>query len=265
MTVEADKTLSWSSDRPSVATVADGNVTGVAEGTAKITATSAAGGFTATCTVNVTSSMDQGTKVFTMAGDYSFYLNGDLIYTEINKSAFALEGQDVYTIYSMFLYKNGEKICSVPESGTIAAFRVTGSNAYFLIYSGNSVWLMTVDSTTGESRKTDFLEEQSAETIGVRNLKMAVSKDGTVYALTRTMDEYGEIHVCLYKISPGGNHTKTLIYKALGQVDSNGNPITGALEASPIGIDINDAGDVYYSVYKMTRKNHKDIYNVHLY
>ena len=124
---------------------------------------------------------------------------------------------------------------------------------------------MTVDSTTGESRKTDFLEEQSAETIGVRNLKMAVSKDGTVYALTRTMDEYGEIHLCLYKISPGGNHTKTLICKALGQVDSNGNPITGALEASPIGIDINDAGDVYYSVYKMTRKNHKDIYNVHLF
>ncbi len=92
VTIEADKTLSWSSDRPSVATVADGKVTGVAEGTAKITATSAAGGFTATCTVNVTSSMDQGTKVFTMTGDYSFYLNGDLIYTEINNSAFALEG-----------------------------------------------------------------------------------------------------------------------------------------------------------------------------
>ncbi|MBR1868851.1 MAG: Ig-like domain-containing protein [Bacteroidales bacterium] len=48
-----NKDVSWSTDKPSVATVSDGIVTGVAAGKATITATSADGGFTATCEVTV--------------------------------------------------------------------------------------------------------------------------------------------------------------------------------------------------------------------
>ena len=47
-----DKTITWSSNLETVATVSDGKVTGVAEGTATITATSA-NGKTATCNVTV--------------------------------------------------------------------------------------------------------------------------------------------------------------------------------------------------------------------
>ncbi len=48
-----DKEVSWSTSDSSVATVSDGVVTAVAEGTATITATSADGGFTADCEVTV--------------------------------------------------------------------------------------------------------------------------------------------------------------------------------------------------------------------
>ena len=49
-----DKTVVWASDNEAVATVAEGVVTAVAEGTAKITVTTVDGGFTATCIVTVT-------------------------------------------------------------------------------------------------------------------------------------------------------------------------------------------------------------------
>lgn len=49
-----DKTLSWSSDNESVATVSNGYVSAVAEGTATITVTTKDGSFTTTCTVTVT-------------------------------------------------------------------------------------------------------------------------------------------------------------------------------------------------------------------
>ncbi|MGD0152510.1 MAG: Ig-like domain-containing protein [Thermacetogeniaceae bacterium] len=49
-----DQRVAWSSDKPSVATVdATGKVTGLAMGTAKITATTESGGFQATCVVTV--------------------------------------------------------------------------------------------------------------------------------------------------------------------------------------------------------------------
>ncbi len=56
-----DKTVTWSSDKESVATVANGKVTAVAAGTAKITAT--AGGKTATCEVTVTNPVVEAASV----------------------------------------------------------------------------------------------------------------------------------------------------------------------------------------------------------
>ena len=48
-----NKNVTWTSDAPEIATVADGVVTGVGEGTANITVTTEDGGFTATCEVTV--------------------------------------------------------------------------------------------------------------------------------------------------------------------------------------------------------------------
>lgn len=52
-----NKNVTWSSDNESVATVSDGVVTGVATGTAQITATTVDGKHTASCTVTVTTSL----------------------------------------------------------------------------------------------------------------------------------------------------------------------------------------------------------------
>ena len=49
-----NKGVSWTTSNSSIATVSDGVVTGVSEGTATITATTSDGGFTATCDVTVT-------------------------------------------------------------------------------------------------------------------------------------------------------------------------------------------------------------------
>lgn len=53
----ANKNVTWSSNNPSVATVSNGVVTGVATGNALITATTVDGGYTASCTVTVTTSL----------------------------------------------------------------------------------------------------------------------------------------------------------------------------------------------------------------
>jgi uncharacterized protein YjdB len=50
----ANKNVTWESDKPAVATVAGGVVTGVAQGTAKITVKTVDGGKTATCDITVT-------------------------------------------------------------------------------------------------------------------------------------------------------------------------------------------------------------------
>lgn len=265
----ADKGVSWISDSPSVATVSEGRVTGVAEGTAKITATSAEGGFTATCTVHVTSSLPQGTKVFFMTGaDHNLFLNGDPLCERVFN--FALAGQDVYYTGDHFLYKyklhNNEKqeIKRIVGSDVVG-LSVAGTHAYCLVSSQKSMWLVTVDLTTGESRRTDFIEEQSVNNFHMDDVQMTVSEDGTVHALTRVTDAYGETSVCLYRITLDGNHTRTLVCKALDKVDGNGNSVTGVSRAAPIGIAINDAGDLYYMVYKQVTKNHNTTDTGHLY
>ena len=53
----ANKNVTWSSSAPSVATVSNGVVTGVATGTALITATTVDGNYTASCTVTVKTSL----------------------------------------------------------------------------------------------------------------------------------------------------------------------------------------------------------------
>lgn len=52
-----NKSVTWASNNESIATVANGVVTGVAEGTATITATTVDGSFTANCTVTVESAI----------------------------------------------------------------------------------------------------------------------------------------------------------------------------------------------------------------
>ncbi len=64
------KGVNWSSSNTSVATVTNGKVKGVSEGTATITATSVDGGYTATCTVNVIPRSSEEVNYVIKIGDY---------------------------------------------------------------------------------------------------------------------------------------------------------------------------------------------------
>lgn len=63
----ANKNVTWSTSDPSIATVSNGVVTGVAAGTATITVTTADGGHTATCTVTVTEAKGTAAHPYTVA------------------------------------------------------------------------------------------------------------------------------------------------------------------------------------------------------
>ena len=56
-----NKNVSWSIDKPALASVANGVVTGIAIGQAKVTVTTEDGGFTASCVVNVVEAKDERT------------------------------------------------------------------------------------------------------------------------------------------------------------------------------------------------------------
>ena len=73
-----DKTITWSSNATSIATVTDGKVTGVAEGTATITATTA-NGKTATCNVTVGMTIAEAKAKVTSYATLQQYIGKEVI------------------------------------------------------------------------------------------------------------------------------------------------------------------------------------------
>ena len=73
-----DKTITWSSNPTSVATVSDGKVTGVAEGTATITATTS-NGKTATCSVTVGMTIAEAKATVTSYATLQQYIGTKII------------------------------------------------------------------------------------------------------------------------------------------------------------------------------------------
>ena len=65
----ADKTVVWTSDKPTIATVTDGKVKGVAEGDANITVTTKDGNKTATCKVTVVDKIQTDVFAFNYIGN----------------------------------------------------------------------------------------------------------------------------------------------------------------------------------------------------
>ena len=78
-----NKNVTWSSSNTSVATVSEGTVTGVSEGTATITVTTVSGSKTATCTVVVQAASAGGEETFTITYTDlpSTYQTGSTVYT----------------------------------------------------------------------------------------------------------------------------------------------------------------------------------------
>ncbi len=95
-----DASVSWSTSDSNIATVADGVVTGVAEGTATITATTTDGSFTANCEVTVNA----------VNGIFESSLDGAMIYPNPSNGEFAInnsEGSDiiVYNLVGKVMFR----------------------------------------------------------------------------------------------------------------------------------------------------------------
>ncbi|MEG1869788.1 MAG: Ig-like domain-containing protein, partial [Oscillospiraceae bacterium] len=120
----SDKTVNWSSSAKSVAKVdGNGTVTGLKEGTATITATTADGDYTAKCNVNVTGSSNSGS-----GDDNGVWVTG---VTLDNKSAGLKVGEKLYLSETVSPSKasnkavtwesSDENIATVSNSGKVVA------------------------------------------------------------------------------------------------------------------------------------------------
>ncbi len=118
-----NKAVTWASDNPGVASVTDGVVTGVSVGTANITATTAEGGFTAVCTVNVKAGTIassayavgvysiSGVKKNTAVASFIAGLNNDAASLHVYNTAGAeVTGGNVGTGMTVALYKDGAEV-----------------------------------------------------------------------------------------------------------------------------------------------------------
>lgn len=125
-----NQNVTWSSSNTSVATVAqNGVVTGVAAGTAKITATTSDGGYTASCTVKVNKNE---TKCVAVANsDGSVTISWD-----------ALDGVNGY-----YVYRNGERIKLIKDAATTKYTDTTANAGKTSYYYGVCAYYKGMGST----------------------------------------------------------------------------------------------------------------------
>lgn len=116
-----DKSINWSTNNSSVATVSNGKVVAVGTGTAIITATTVDGNKTATCNVTVTNSslsVNENIGISTVATN-----NGATRGVKVSVSASG--GTGVYNYYYIKLYKDGTLIGQTTNTSSNSLF-ITG-------------------------------------------------------------------------------------------------------------------------------------------
>lgn len=230
-----NKKLSWSSDNTKVATVSDGVVTAVANGTATITAISEDGGYTATCQVTVS---DTGSISY----HWTQRINSKYIHYFINGED-ANDGQSIdwydFRFYDGDMYyrgrddkgyicmmKNGEVLFQLYKESSsgqhywgeemyqIEDCQINEHGIYFFLTyfnEKNAIYHMTWD---GELTKIDipgcYLKMRSAE--------MAIAPNGDAHVVCSIEDTFHEKYLAHYTVSLDGTVKEKLIQK--GDVQS---------------------------------------------
>ncbi len=198
----------WSSDNEKVATVDEsGSVTAVGAGEAYVTVTLSKSGdeesHSESCKVIVTEP-----EKFELC-----YLCGDTFYkavpdsdgweiTDYKNHLYACaDGKDIYHIvrekvgqmYKWDIYKNGEKLCRLNETGTITAF--CARQDYVAIAIMSTLITIKPDRTV-ESRDivaSDGNNKMWGGVIATSNNRLSIASDGTIYGLVRVDDGTGSI------------------------------------------------------------------------
>ena len=216
----ANKNVSWSSSDPSIASVKDGNVTGVKEGKATITATSEDGGHKAECVVTV--SKASGPQVFATTKNWRLLINGaqdprDGTFTVGNSYKFAgmyqiyPEGHDLYSLedfftgsgHQLWVCKNRKPFIDVTkylESASICDIAVRNGNVAILATKGGNTSISVVMVKEGQKYVDSF--DIPGEGSQFYSPTFAIAPNGDINIAAREKDAFWTDHLVWFKYNP---------------------------------------------------------------
>ncbi len=168
-----NRNVTWSSDNTAVATVANGKVTAVAAGTAKITVTTADGGFTAQCTVTVK-------EAVAVTG------------VELDKSELSLTVGDTYTLTATVKPSDAANKNITWKSGKTSVATVDKNGKVTAVAAGTAKITVTTADGSFTAQCTVTVKEATVAVTGVELDKSELSLTvGDTYTLTATVKPSG--------------------------------------------------------------------------
>ena len=232
----ANKNVTFSSSDASVATVdASGTVTAIKEGETTITATSEEGGFTATCTIVVTSAIVSGVYYNT---EYDIFRDGE------NLGIRGTSGDCMDPEGNIYLpFQSSGWTCTMRKNGVDLFEFDTPSNAYMIMcaagggycyfpytftYERNVAVMRVADDGTVE----DIKIWDGPESYASRIRDIAVDKQGNAYIIGQFKDEYNVLNAWMFKVAKDKSVTTVKLSD-------------GTKNWEGVSVAVADNGDVY--------------------
>ena len=154
-----DKTIEWGSTNPEVATVNNGVVTALAQGTAQIWVKATAVGLADTCEVTVLGAMDQTTVTYNAVKDIAYLTDGAKVFFGTSK-----EGEDyIMGIYNEAISKNNIK--GVAATYGENRHTVTAEQAYAYTVKREGDYIIFVDADGNYLRPISDSKLRSSTTL----------------------------------------------------------------------------------------------------
>ena len=154
-----DKTIEWGSTNPEVATVNNGVVTALAQGTAQIWVKATAVGLADTCEVTVLGAMDQTTVTYNAVKDIAYLTDGAKVFFGTSK-----EGEDyIMGIYNEATSKNNIK--GVAATYGENRHTVTAEQAYAYTVKREGDYIIFVDADGNYLRPISDSKLRSSTTL----------------------------------------------------------------------------------------------------
>ena len=247
----ANKNVSWASSDASVASVSDGKVVALKEGTATITATSEDGGHKAECVVTV--SKASGPKVYAKHQGSAFTVNGvsDPMNGAFDSDSFkfgwvsyiSADGNTLYSLESyysdnrtqMWFCKDRKPIIDVTKYFTdeydVSDFAARNGIYVILFTKKGNEGLFAVKAKEGEKYIDTY--EIPGQGVEFYSPHIALAPNGDIHIAADVKDAFWHRHMGWFTISNSGSFTQKLF-----DVPRSGY------------VGVTNAGDVYIMTYK---------------
>lgn len=235
-TYAANKNVTFSSSDASVATVdAAGTVTALKEGETTITATSEEGGFTATCTIVVTSAIVSGVYYNT---EYDIFRDGENLGIRGTSGDCMDPEGNIYLPFqssgwTCTMRKNGVDLFEFdcPSNAYMIMCAAGGGYCYFpytFTYERNVAVMRVADDGTVE----DIKIWDGPESYASRIRDIAVDKQGNAYIIGQFKDEYNVLNAWMFKVAKDKSVTTVKLSDGTKNWDG-------------VSVAVADNGDVY--------------------